>query len=87
MCKKVNFGELQPSVVVNSEKLLTITRNQGWGPSSGSCPAPRVIYLASAGRSFEFSFKPLCDFANGIRPLVIALSWISAAFAFLRFSK
>lgn len=44
--------------------------------AAGSCPAPHMMNLQ--GKSVSFSYDPLCDFARGIRPLVIALSMLFA---------
>ena len=44
--------------------------------AAGSCPAPHMMNLQ--GKSVSFSYGPLCDFAQGIRPLVIALSMLFA---------
>lgn len=44
--------------------------------ASGSCPSPRSV--STSYGSLEFSYQPICDFATGLRPLVIALSLIGA---------
>lgn len=41
--------------------------------SSGSCPAPIALPLG-----MEFSLQALCDFATSIRPLFLAIAWLTA---------
>ena len=44
----------------------------------GSCPAP--LGISVHGKSLSVSFKPVCDFAAGIRGLVIGVAVIIAAY-------
>jgi hypothetical protein len=69
------------TAVPNTNKPLTITMDEGWGPANGTCPAPRVIALSFA--SIPMPFDLLCQFANGIRPLIIAMAYLGAAFSFI----
>ena len=75
----------QPKPVNNEDKTLEITKEQGWGPENGTCPAPKTATVA--GVALEMSFQPLCDFSTGIRPVIIGLAWISAVFGFLGLSR
>jgi hypothetical protein len=43
---------------------------------AGSCPGP--YSLSILGRSYSLEWTPLCDLASGVRPVVIALAWLSA---------
>lgn len=47
-----------------------------WG--EGSCPSPQSISLH--GISVDISYQPYCDIASGIRPILIALAFMSAAY-------
>ncbi|WP_032136936.1 IgG-binding virulence factor TspB family protein [Kingella negevensis] len=47
-------------------------------PNSGTCPQP--VSFQAFGNSFAFSLQPACDLAVMIRPLIIALAWVIAAF-------
>lgn len=58
----------------NRDINVSITPDGGWGPDSAACPADRTF-----GKGWNFSFSMICDFASGIRPLVIAFAWLSAA--------
>ena len=71
--------------VVDTKVDSGIVKNAGWGPDNGSCPSPKTIQFSFA--SIDMPFDLLCTFANGIRPLVIGLAWLSAAFSFFGFAR
>lgn len=48
-------------------------------PSSGGCPAGFTVNLGAFG-SPTVSLQPLCDLASAIRPMVIAIAYLLAAF-------
>lgn len=52
------------------------------GLGGGSCPAAKVVTIGvgSVSTSVSFEFKPLCDFAQMIRGLVIACAALAAAY-------
>ncbi len=52
------------------------------GLGGGSCPAAKTITVGvgSVSTSVSFEFKPLCDFAQMIRGLVIACAALAAAY-------
>lgn len=79
-CQKVTLGSLAPVVVPNENKTLAITKDEGWGPSSSACPAPRTAQVL--GMTLSMPFTMLCQFAQAIRPLFIAFAWLSAALTF-----
>lgn len=85
MCQKINPGSLDPVPVTNATVDLSIQQDSGWNAGSGSCPAPRTA--AVQGVTISLPFDLLCDFAQGIRPVVIALAWIAAAVAFFGLSR
>lgn len=74
-CAKMD--EVKPETVKNENKTISITPKTGWGAENASCPAPKIINVA--GVQAEFSYQPICDLAKGLRPIVIALAWLSAA--------
>lgn len=49
--------------------------------AAGACPAP--LTASFLGQAVEFSFDPLCDYANALRPLVLSLAWLSAGIIFI----
>jgi Neisseria meningitidis TspB protein len=79
-CQKLNLGKLEPVAVPNQNKTLAITKDEGWGPSSAACPAPRTAQVL--GMTLSMPFTMLCQFAEAIRPLFIAFAWLSAALTF-----
>lgn len=64
---------------------LSITPASGFGPSTTACPAPRQITVA--GKTLSFSMQMLCDFADGIRPILVGIAWITAVFSFMGLSR
>jgi len=56
---------------------VTVAPDDGWGPASAACPAPR--HATVLGRDFPVRFDLYCQFAQIIRPGVIAGAWLSAA--------
>lgn len=72
-------GEATP--VPDETKTLTIDPENGFGPSDASCPAPRTVDVS--GLTLSMPFDLLCDFATGLKPVIVGLAWLSAAFAFM----
>lgn len=52
---------------------VNVARDGGWGPDSAACPADRAF-----GHGWTFSYSMVCNFATGVRPIVIAFSWLAA---------
>jgi hypothetical protein len=48
---------------------------------SGSCPAPLVASFL--GQQVEFTFDPLCSYANALKPLVLVMAWLAAGVIFI----
>ena len=71
----------QATPVPNETKTLTIAPENGFGPSGASCPPPRTVQVA--GITLSMPFDLLCDFATGLKPVIVGLAWLSAAFAFM----
>lgn len=65
----------------NSEKPISITPDGGWGADNAACPAPRMLTVQ--GRQIPIPFDLFCTYMSGIRPIVIAMAWLSAAFILL----
>lgn len=82
-CAKMD--EVEPEEVTNEDKPLTIIPESGWGNENAACPAP--VTKQVAGLSLEMSWQPFCDFATGIRPVVIAMAWLSAALLVLGIAR
>lgn len=45
---------------------------------AGHCMADKTLAIASMGRSVTFTYKPICDLASMVRPLILALAWLLA---------
>lgn len=69
-----------PTAVPNVNKTAAITKDGGWGPENGNCPAPRVLNLHFLTLTVPWTL--ICNFATGIRPFVIGLAFLGAAFTF-----
>jgi hypothetical protein len=48
------------------------------GAADGSCPVP--VTFEVFGSQYSISFDPLCSLARSIRPLILALCALAAAF-------
>lgn len=71
----------QATPVPNETKTLTIAPENGFGPSDASCPPPRTVEVA--GLTLSMPFDLLCDFATGLKPVIVGLAWLTAAFTFM----
>lgn len=74
ICKDLDVPDETP--IPETNKSISVTPDSGWLSGTGSCPAS--IKLKAGGA--EFSYKPYCDFLSGLRPVLIAVAWLSAAF-------
>ena len=63
------------------ERPISITPDSGWGAEDASCPAPRIIH--AQGRQIPIPFDLFCTYMRGLRPIIIAMAWLSAAFILL----
>lgn len=76
-CAKMD--EVEPETINDETRNISITPTTGWGSDNMPCPAPRHLTLKTGGLPVEITYQPICDFAAGIRPLVIAFAWVLAA--------
>jgi len=79
-CVVPSLGDLTPTDVPNEDRAMAIAKDDGWGPSNGSCPAARTAVVM--GQSISMPMTGICDFASAIRPIMIGLAWFSAALVF-----
>ncbi len=82
-CK--NLGTLQPESLLTTTVPLAINRNEGFGPTNGTCPGDQTVTFM--GQTITWSWSAFCQFAQGIRPVVIGLAWLAAAISFLGLSR
>ena len=57
---------------------ITVAPDSGWGASDAQCPAPRYIY--PQGKQIAIPFTLFCQYMSGIRPIILAMAWLGAAF-------
>lgn len=62
---------------------VSVTPDGGWGNASATCPAPRVIH--PAGREVQIPYDMFCQYMTGLRPIIIAMAWLAAAFIVVGF--
>lgn len=79
-----HLGGIEAEEVPDKAVLLDITPEEGFG-GAGACPADKPLTVL--GVSMAFKWGPICDFANGIRPVVVAVAWLSAALGFFGFAR
>lgn len=83
-CKTMKPGEIKEAPDVGTKKIQQNFEHAELG-GGGSCPAARAITLF--GRSVYFEMTPICEFASGIRPVVILLGWISAGYIVMGYGR
>ncbi|WP_164672927.1 virulence factor TspB C-terminal domain-related protein [Aeromonas hydrophila] len=84
-CKKnpqsiacAELGELEDESLEVDERPVDVSYTP-WGSSNSQCPADKIIPLWDS-QSIALSYSPICQFASLLRPLVIALAFVSAGF-------
>lgn len=85
-CQKMG-GAGGPTAVPDREiGVSVITPTTAFGPTpDSSCPSPTTIQTVAGPVSWDWD--GFCQFADGIRPVILALAWLSAGlstFLFLR---
>lgn len=80
-CAKPVFDVPTADPFQNKNVNLAILPDDGWGPSSAACPAPKTATIM--GVSLSMPFTLICDVAAMINPLLIGFAWLSAAFTFI----
>lgn len=82
-CQKPNFDTPDIDQIQTRDAAITITPDSGWGADNAVCPAPRHLSVVNA----NFEFDLLCQFMSGIRPVIIAIAWLSAAMILIGFKR
>lgn len=83
-CKTMKPGEIKEAPDVGTKKIQQNFEHSELG-GGGSCPAAKVITLF--GKSTYFEMTPICEFASGIRPVVILLGWIAAGYIVMGYGR
>lgn len=74
-CAKLDTPEA-PATEQN-ERALSINPLSGFGADNATCPAPQVVQFMHQPVAIEWTIP--CQFATGIRPVVLAVAWLAAA--------
>lgn len=71
-----------PEGQTDDQELQTKNIGSGISPISvggqGQCMADKTLSMATMGKSITFTYKPICDLASMVRPLILALAWLLA---------
>lgn len=70
------FGEAEPAPALPESTVSLDFDPVTMTGEDGSCPAP--IELPMFGGTYALSWQPICDFATGVRPVILVLGWIAA---------
>lgn len=73
-----NLDEPSDTDLQTLEKPISITPDSGWGAENAACPAPKMLNVQ--GRQIAIPFDLFCTYMQGMRPIIIAMAWLSAAF-------
>lgn len=66
--------------ISNGTETLTFTPVAGFGSGSYSCPSNPSMNVSILGKSITvFDYAPVCQFASGVRPVVLAFAALAAA--------
>jgi hypothetical protein len=74
------LGSAQEDAIGHQDRNIALVQPVAVG-GAGSCPAD--LTGSFLGHPVAFSFAPLCTYANTLRPLVLALAWLSAGVIFI----
>ena len=77
----IKTDEPDTEEIPESQKQISITPDSGWGASDAACPAPKMLTVQ--GRSIPIPFDLFCTYMQGMRPIILAMAWLSAAFILL----
>lgn len=73
-----NLDEPADQDLQSLEKPISITPDSGWGAENAACPAPKMLNVQ--GRQIAIPYDLFCTYMQGMRPIIIAMAWLSAAF-------
>lgn len=77
-CTKL--GEPEQEELPKKDVPLSMTPQTDWGPSTGSCPRRTASFL---GRPIEVDFTIVCTGLEWLKPVVLAMASILAAYIFI----
>lgn len=77
-CAKPELDTPDEDQTPSKNKDISISPAGGFG-SGGSCPSGKTL----KAMNYQLSYQPVCDFMSAMRPVVIALAWLSAGLILL----
>lgn len=77
------LGAIAPEPL--EEKIVPVAIEPVGSGGGGNCPAPRSASIG--GKTYSFEWTAICDFATGIRPVVVAVAWLTAILSFMGLSR
>lgn len=75
VCKELKFDKPESDELKKKDVSVQVTPDSGWG-GNGQCPAAKTVTVS--GQTFEIPFDMICGFLGNIRPVIIAMAWLSA---------
>lgn len=75
LCAAEDFGTVSETAL--GERSISVAITPVAVGSAGSCPAPSPLTIN--GHTEYFQWTTYCNFANGIKPILLAFAWLSAA--------
>ena len=75
MCAELGNADYEDPVIPEHQQRLDFNPANIFN-TGGQCPQPKRITLMNT--EHEFSYQPMCDFAHGARPMLIALGMVLA---------
>lgn len=83
-CAELGSGS-DPGPVEEQAVDVTAIQPVSIGATGGTCPADRVMQTQFGTLAFEWA--TLCAFAEGVRPVILAMAWLVAGFGFFYGAK
>lgn len=75
ICVDLDYGSVEDSTLETKDINVAISPVVVGG--AGSCPAPSPMVLH--GQTYFFKWDTYCNYATGIKPILLAFAWLSAA--------
>lgn len=77
-CEKLGDAPESPELQ-DKQVDVSITPSAGFGANNATCPPDKMVQLTFVGKSVPITYSYVCSMATGVRPIVLALAWLSAA--------
>lgn len=74
-CKPLD--DVPDSELEKKENSFSLNPVSGFGADSASCPVPQTLFTRG-GQAITWDWGKFCQFAQGMRPLIIGFAWLAA---------